>query len=142
MISVSTRDYFAENIYFFYYRWMFVHKTLLLWICNYFMLRRAASADKSRSQFWITASQCKHVHISILFWIHSGLCRRSVGLHVPKRTTPVDWPSCNNMLKHDWKKLLFYQSSSNVLTMLSQDCWANNPAIPVIFLRVYIWMKT
>ena len=32
IISASARDYFAENIYLFHYRWMFVYKTLLLWM--------------------------------------------------------------------------------------------------------------
>ena len=32
----------------------------------------------------------------------------------------------NNMLKHDWTKLLFYQSCSIMLTVLLQGCWANN----------------
>ena len=42
------------------------------------------------------------------------------------KTTPVDSSSCNNMLKHDWTILLFYQSCSIMLTVLLQGCWANN----------------
>ena len=35
----------------------------------------------------------------------------------------------NNMLKHDWTILLFYQSCSTTLTVLLQGCRANNPVI-------------
>ena len=41
------------------------------------------------------------------------------------------------MLKHDWTILLFYQSCSIMLTMLTQDCWANISVIACdIFMRV------
>ena len=55
-----------------------------------------------------------------------------------------DLPSCNNMLKHDWTKLLFYQSCSIMLKVLLQGCWANNLVIACdIFIHVHqSWIQT
>ena len=47
----------------------------------------------------------------------------------PMNNSHVDSPGCNNMLKHDWTMLLFYQSCPIMLAVLSHGCWATNPVI-------------
>ena len=68
--SVQARETISQNISFFYYQWMFVYQTLLLWLRKYLMLRRVASPNKCR---W----QCRSFRYGL------DLCGRRLKLHVP-----------------------------------------------------------
>ena len=59
-----------------------------------------------------------------------GCCIKSGFACSNKREQPLSIrQAVNNMLKHDWTILVFYQSYSIMLTVLLQGCWANNPVI-------------
>ena len=73
IISTSARDHFAENIYFFYYRWMFVYKNLLLWMRNYLRLIEKSCFSCSPDGGGMKR-RCP-THCGIVFWCQFHACK-------------------------------------------------------------------